>query len=97
MGTIAAYGYSAVVVLLDRTAPAVLSNAGLEPKVYFETAAIIVALILLGRYLESRARGQTSEAIRRLMGLRPTSALVVRDGVEVEMPVERGCRLATSF
>ncbi len=89
MGTIAAYGYSAVVVLLDRTAPAVLSNAGLEPKVYFETAAIIVALILLGRYLESRARGQTSEAIRRLMGLRPTSALVVRDGVEVEMPVER--------
>ena len=89
MGTIAAYGYSAVVVLLDRTAPAVLSNAGLEPKVYFETAAIIVALILLGRYLESRARGQTSEAIRRLMGLRPTSALVVRNGVEVEMPVER--------
>ena len=89
MGTIAAYGYSAVVVLLDRTAPAVLSNAGLEPKVYFETAAIIVALILLGRYLESRARGQTSEAIRRLMGLRPTSALVVRDGMEVEMPVER--------
>ena len=89
MGTIAAYGYSAVVVLLDRTAPAVLSSAGLEPKVYFETAAIIVALILLGRYLESRARGQTSEAIRRLMGLRPTSALVVRDGMEVEMPVER--------
>ena len=89
MGTIAAYGYSAVVVLLDRTAPAVLSNAGLEPKVYFETAAIIVALILLGRYLESRARGQTSEAIRRLMGLRPTSAFVVRDGREVEMPVER--------
>ena len=89
MGTIAAYGYSAVVVLLDRTAPAVLRNAGLEPKVYFETAAIIVALILLGRYLESRARGQTSEAIRRLMGLRPTSALVVRDGMEVEMPVER--------
>ena len=89
MGTIAAYGYSAVMVLLDRTAPAVLINAGLEPKVYFETAAIIVALILLGRYLESRARGQTSEAIRRLMGLRPTSALVVRDGMEVEMPVER--------
>ena len=89
MGTIAAYGYSAVVVLLDRMAPAVLINAGLEPKVYFETAAIIVALILLGRYLESRARGQTSEAIRRLMGLRPTSALVVRDGMEVEMPVER--------
>ena len=89
MGTIAAYGYSAVVVLLDWTAPAVLINAGLEPKVYFETAAIIVALILLGRYLESRARGQTSEAIRRLMGLRPTSALVVRDGMEVEMPVER--------
>ena len=89
MGTIAAYGYSAVMVLLDRTAPAVLIDAGLEPKVYFETAAIIVALILLGRYLESRARGQTSEAIRRLMGLRPTSALVVRDGMEVEMPVER--------
>ncbi len=88
LGTIAAYAYSVVVVLLDVFAPSVLANAGIQPKVYFETAAIIVALILLGRYLESRARGQTSEAIRRLMGLRATSARVVRDGGEFDVPVE---------
>ena len=89
MGTIAAYGYSAVVVLLDVFSPGVLANAGIPSKVYFETAAIIVALILLGRFLESRARGQTSEAIRRLMGLRPTSARVVREGSETDVPVDQ--------
>ncbi len=89
MGTIAAYAYSAVVVLLDVVAPGVLANAGIQPKVYFETAAIIVALILLGRYLESRARGQTSEAIRRLMSLRATEARVVRDDGEFDVPVDQ--------
>ena len=89
LGTIAAYAYSVAVVLLDVFAPSVLANAGIQPKVYFETAAIIVALILLGRFLESRARGQTSEAIRRLMGLRATSARVVRDDGEFDVPVEQ--------
>ena len=88
LGTSVAYGYSVAVVLIDALSPEVLSNAGIEPAVYFDTAAIIIALILLGRFLEARARGRTSEAIRRLMGLRPSTARVVRDGREVDVPVE---------
>jgi Cu+-exporting ATPase len=56
--------------------------------VYFEAAAVIIALILLGRTLEARARGRASEAIRRLMDLQPPVARVIRDGQEVQMPVE---------
>ena len=88
MGTSTAYLYSAVVVLLGTLAPQVLAERGIEAAVYFDTAAIIVALILLGRFLEARARGQTSEAIRRLIGLRPNTARLVRDGQEIDVPVE---------
>ena len=56
--------------------------------VYFEAAAVIIALILLGRMLESRAKGRTGEAIRRLMGLQAKTARVVRDGAERDVPVE---------
>ena len=66
-----------------------LARAGIEGKVFFETAAVIIALVLLGRYLEARARGQTSEAIRRLIELRPATATVLRDDGEVEVPVEQ--------
>ena len=89
LGTSAAYGYSVVVVLLNAFAPSVLAGAGLDGKVFFETAAVIIALVLLGRYLEARARGQTSEAIRRLMELRPTLATVVGADGETRVPVER--------
>ena len=89
LGTTVAYVYSAVVVLLDAFSPGVLADSGIEAKVYFDTAAIIVALILLGRFLEAGARGRTSEAIRRLIGLRPTTARVVRDGEEVDIPVDQ--------
>ena len=89
LGTTVAYGYSAAVVLLDAFSPEVLADNGIEAKVYFDTAAIIVALILLGRFLEAGARGRTSEAIRRLIGLRPTSARVVRDGNEIDIPVDQ--------
>ncbi|CAI8007919.1 Copper-exporting P-type ATPase [Geodia barretti] len=89
LGTATAYGYSAAVVLLEAFVPSVLLNAGIDGKVFFETAAVIIALVLLGRYLEARARGQTSEAIRRLIELRPTMARVVRDDVEIEVPVEQ--------
>ena len=89
LGTTVAYGYSAAVVLLHAFSPAVLADNGIEAKVYFDTAAIIVALILLGRFLEAGARGRTSEAIRRLIGLRPTSARVVRDGNEIDIPVDQ--------
>ena len=89
LGTTVAYGYSVAVVLLDAFSPGVLADNGIEAKVYFDTAAIIVALILLGRFLEAGARGRTSEAIRRLIGLRPASARVVCDGNERDIPVDQ--------
>ena len=88
MGTSVAYGYSAVIVVLNALAPQVLAARGIGAAVFFDTAAIIIALILLGRYLEARARGQTSEAIRRLIGLQPNTARVIRDGQEIDLPVE---------
>jgi Cu+-exporting ATPase len=88
MGTTVAYVYSAIIVLIDALAPQVLANAGLEGTIAFDIGGIIIALILLGRLLEARARGQTSEAIRRLIGLRPNTARVIRDGQEVDVPVE---------
>ena len=89
LGTGTAYGYSVAVVLLEGFAPSVLANAGIDGKVFFETAAVIIALVLLGRYLEARARGQTSEAIRRLIELRPDTARVVREDGESEIPVDQ--------
>ena len=77
LGTGAAFLYSAVQTILG------------GHEVYFEAAAAIVALILLGRLLEARARGRASEAIRRLMDLQPPIARVVRDASEVETPVEQ--------
>jgi len=84
VGTSAAYFYSVVAVLF----PTIFTAGGLEAHVYFDTSAMIIALILLGRFLEARARGQTSAAIKRLIGLQPKTALVMRDGKEIEIPVE---------
>ena len=89
LGTLTAYGYSVAVVLLEAFSPSVLLSAGIEGKVFFETSAVIIALVLLGRFLEARARGQTSEAMRRLIELRPTTARVVREDGEQEIPVEQ--------
>ncbi len=89
LGTGTAYGYSVAVVLLEAAAPSILVNAGIEGKVFFDTSAVIIALVLLGRFLEARARGQTSEAMRRLIELRPSTATVLRDGAETEIPVEQ--------
>src|SRR5829696_1792909 len=82
MGTSAAYLYSAVATL----AP-VLFAAG-RADVYFDTSALIITLILLGRLLEARAKGRSNEAIKKLAGLQPNTARVVRDGEEVDVPVE---------
>ena len=57
-------------------------------QLYYESAGIIIALILLGKYLESRSKGKTSEAIKRLMGLQPKTAIVIDEGIEVEIPIE---------
>ena len=86
LGSSVAYGYSAAVTLLGTFAPAILAAGGISGGLYFDTAALIIGLILLGRYLEARARGQASAAIRRLMGLQPALARVMRDGQEVELP-----------
>ncbi|HEU0014341.1 MAG TPA: heavy metal translocating P-type ATPase [Longimicrobium sp.] len=69
--------------------------AGMEgamPPVYFEAAAVIIALILLGRMLESRAKGRTGDAIRRLVGLQPKTARVIRGGAELDVPLEQVVR-----
>ena len=84
VGTGAAYVYS----LLATFAPRLFTAAGRPADVYYESVSAIIALILLGRLLEARAKGRTSEAIRRLAGLRPRTAHVVRDGREVELAVE---------
>jgi Cu+-exporting ATPase len=84
VGTGAAFLYSLVATLL----PWVFSGAGLPADVYYEGVNAIIALILLGRLLEARAKGQTSQAIRRLLALRPKTATVQRGGQEVEVAVE---------
>ncbi|MCT7665009.1 heavy metal translocating P-type ATPase [Shinella kummerowiae] len=81
VGTLAAYGYSLVATFAPRFLPSGTIN------VYYEAAAVIVALILLGRLLEARAKGRTSEAIRRLAGLQAKTARVRRDGKTVDLPI----------
>jgi Cu+-exporting ATPase len=84
VGTSAAYFYSMAAVLF----PGLFQAGGLELHLYFDTSAMIIALILLGRFLETRAKGQTSAAIKKLIGLQPKTALVIREGKEVEILVE---------
>ena len=78
VGTSAAYFYSAAAALF----PAFFKSGGVAPDVYFDTSAVIITLILFGRMLEARAKGRTSEAIKKLIGLQPKTARVIRDGVE---------------
>ena len=82
LGTSAAYGFSVVATF----APGLLPEG--TRAVYFEAAAVIVTLILLGRYLEARAKGRTGAAIRKLLSLRPDTARVMRDGVLTEVPLD---------
>jgi Cu+-exporting ATPase len=84
MGTTAAYLYSMIAVLF----PALFASTDIELHLYFDTSAMIIALILLGRFLESRAKGQTSNAIKKLIGLSPKTALIVRNGEEKEVLIE---------
>ncbi|MFW0966501.1 MAG: heavy metal translocating P-type ATPase, partial [Thermacetogeniaceae bacterium] len=76
LGTSAAYFYSLIIGLIDPHA-----------HLYFEASAVLITLILLGKYLESMAKGRTSEAIRKLMGLQPKTARVIRDGQEQEVNI----------
>ena len=83
IGTGAAYLYS----LFPTFFPSWFIAQGLRPDVYYEAAAVIITLILLGRLLENRAKGQTSEAIRKLIGLQAKTARVIRNGREVDVPI----------
>ncbi|AKI03502.1 copper/silver-translocating P-type ATPase (plasmid) [Hoeflea sp. IMCC20628] len=81
LGTSSAWGYSVVATFLPGILPLGTAN------VYYEAAAVIVTLILLGRYLEARAKGKTSQAIKHLIGLQPKTAHVKRDGNFVEIQI----------
>lgn len=83
LGTSAAYAYSVVATFLPQLLPAGMAN------VYYEAAAVIVTLILLGRFLEAKAKGRTSEAIKRLVGLAPKTARVIRDGTALEIALDQ--------
>jgi Cu+-exporting ATPase len=84
VGTSVAYFYSMVVVLF----PSLFVTGVVEPHLYFHTSAAIITLILLGRFLEARAKGQTSTAIKKLIGMQPKTALVISEGEQRETPVE---------
>lgn len=84
VGVLAAYFYS----LLATFAPGLFKTAELMPHVYYDGAAVIVTLVLLGRLLEAKAKGNISRAIQKLAGSSPRTARVVRDGVEKNMPIE---------
>ena len=80
VGTSAAYLYSTVAVF----APGFFATAGQQPQMYFDTAAVIITLILLGRLLEAKAKGRTTEALRRLIQLQPKTATLLQGGGEQE-------------
>lgn len=85
LGTTVAYIYSVFVTFF----PNIIMDFGMEAMPYFDVAAIVIGLILLGRYFEARAKGQTSEAIKKLIGLQAKTARVVRDGKELDIPIEQ--------
>ncbi len=84
LGTTVAYLYSAFVTFF----PGAIMNLGLEVMPYFDVAAIVIGLILLGRYFEAKAKGQTSEAIKKLIGLQAKTARVIRNGQEIDIPIQ---------
>ena len=83
LGTSAAFFYSVFATIF----PDFFLNQGLMPEVYYEIAAVVVTMILLGEWFENRAKGQTSEAIRQLMGLQARDARVIRNGREMDVPI----------
>ncbi len=90
IGTGMAYGYSVIATLFPDLFPHAFRGHSGEAAVYFEAAAVITTLVLLGQVLDLRARSQTSSAIRALLGLAPkTARLIQEDGTEVDVPLER--------
>ncbi len=83
VGTLAAFLYSTAVTVF----PVFFTEGGIMPAIYFDTSAIIIVLILLGKYFEVLMKGRASEAIKKLIGLQPKTAKVIRDGKEVEISI----------
>jgi Cu+-exporting ATPase len=83
LGTSVAYLYSVVVTV----APSLLASSGISPMPYFDVSSIVIGLVLLGRYLEARARAGTGAAIEKLLGLRATTARVIKDGNDIDVPI----------
>ncbi len=89
MDSLIAIGTGAAIIYgLFATLQISLGKVQYVENLYFETAGVIIALILLGKYLESMSKGKTSEAIKKLMGLQPKTALVIKDGREITIPIE---------
>jgi len=84
VGTSAAYLYSVVATFF----PAIFEAQGIMPNVYFDTSAVIITLILFGRYLEAKAKGRASDAIKKLLGLQAKTGRVIRGGDEIDIPIE---------
>ena len=85
LGTTVAYFYSAFVTFF----PTIVMDLGMEVMPYFDVATIVIGLILLGRYFEARAKGQTSFAIKKLIGMQAKTARIIRDGKEIDLPIEQ--------
>lgn len=85
LGTTVAFAYSVLVTLF----PQVIKGLGIDPMPYFDVATIVIGLILLGRYFETKAKIGTSDAIKKLIGLQAKTARVVRDGKDIDVPIEQ--------
>ena len=85
LGTSAAYGLSALVTFF----PAFAESAGREAGTYYDATAVIITLVILGKWLEARAKGQANEAVRKLAGLAAKTAHLVRDGQTIDVPVDQ--------
>lgn len=83
LGTSAAYLYSLIAVIF----PQIFAWQSVEVKYYFDTSAIIITLIILGRYFESVVKGKASSAIKKLIGLQPKTALIIKNGKEIKIPI----------
>ncbi|MGL5346598.1 MAG: heavy metal translocating P-type ATPase [Peptostreptococcaceae bacterium] len=86
IGTLAAFLYSLYTTYKLGTSDMTVGHS--HHQLYYESAGIIIALILLGKYLESRSKGKTSEAIKKLMGLQPKTAIIIKDDKEIEISIE---------
>ncbi|OFX85669.1 MAG: copper-translocating P-type ATPase [Bacteroidetes bacterium GWF2_33_16] len=90
MDTLVALGTGSafIISLFNTFVPSYLLSKGIQPHVYYEAATVIISLILLGRYLEEKAKSKTSDSIKKLMGLKVKSAIVIRDGKEMKISID---------